>query len=223
MSISVTWPTGVIYVPQSYLTNLGGGVYELDVDQFRLDLKDLEDDDQGMGWLDTHRHNTESTLSGVTYARQVEIINGYTVEFENGSYTVVCVGANHNLGDVKVVNSVSLIIGNSAGLITVRTPYAPTESHVAAALDNTTLKLSVWMERLGEVVLAPTACAVRWYDPDGTLLFSVTNSGPANAQGVFEIERTPTTLASNTPYYAEVDVTDAEGTVTTQRGVPTGP
>ena len=79
-------------------------------------MKDLEDGEPGMPFLDTHNHNTEVTLSGVTYARSVEIINGYTVTFEDGMYTVVCSGANHNIDDVKTVNQVSLIINNSAGL-----------------------------------------------------------------------------------------------------------
>ena len=117
--ITINWATKVISVPQSYLTDLGGGVYEFDVDQFRLDLKDLEDSEEGMMFPSTHNHNTTVTLSGVTYARTFEVINGYTIEFEDGSYTVKCVGANHNIGDVKVVNSVSLLIGNSAGLIQV--------------------------------------------------------------------------------------------------------
>ena len=69
----------------------------------------------------THNHSTATTLSGATYARQVEVINGYTVEFQSTGtpYQVTCVGANHNIGDVKVVNDVSLVIGNSAGLIQV--------------------------------------------------------------------------------------------------------
>lgn len=117
MAISIDWGTKVIYVPQSFLTLISGSLYELDVDEFRLALKDLEDSEDGMAFPATHNHNTSVTLSGVTYARIVEIINGYTVEFENGNYAVRCVGANHNLADVKVVNSVSLIIGNSAGLI----------------------------------------------------------------------------------------------------------
>ena len=117
MTISINWATKVISVPQADLTNLGGGKYRLDVNAFRLALKDIEDSAEGMGFPDTHRHAGEATLSGVTYARQVEIVNGYTVEFENGTYQVECVGANHNIADVKVVNSVSLIIGNSAGLI----------------------------------------------------------------------------------------------------------
>lgn len=117
MALSINWATKVITVPQADLTLISGSLYELDVDAFRLELKDIEDSEEGMAFPDTHRHNTEVTLSGVTYARTFEIINGYTVTFENGTYTVRCVGANHNLADVKNVNSVSLIIGNSAGLV----------------------------------------------------------------------------------------------------------
>lgn len=119
MAISINHATKVITVPQSFLTLVSGSLYELDVNTFRLALKDLEDDADGMALLDTHRHNTSVTLSGVVYARTLQIINGYTITFENGSYSVRCVGANHNIADVKTVNSVSLIIGNAAGLITV--------------------------------------------------------------------------------------------------------
>jgi hypothetical protein len=59
----------------------------------------------------------------VTYARTFEIINGYSLAFEDtgAAYTVRCVAANHNLADVFVPggSEVSLIIGNSAGLISV--------------------------------------------------------------------------------------------------------
>lgn len=119
MSISINWLNKVISVPKSYLTFLGGTTYQLDVDQFRLDLKDIEDSETGIVYPKTHNHNTSITLSGVTYSRSIEIINGYTIQFEDDQYTVKCIGANHNISDVKVVNQVSLIIGNSAGLITV--------------------------------------------------------------------------------------------------------
>ena len=126
MAISIDWGTKVIFVPKADLTPLGGNLYELDVNDFRLELKDIEDSVEGMAHPDTHRHNTEVTLAGVTYARSIEIINGYTVEFEDdgtpaGHYVVSCVGANHNLADVKVANGTSLIIGNSAGLIVSET------------------------------------------------------------------------------------------------------
>lgn len=120
MAITIDWGPRIINVPQADLTLISGTLYELDVDVFRLTLKDLEDDEAGAVFPDTHRHNTEVTLSGVTYARTVEIINGYTVSFQNTGtpYTVSCVGANHNIGDVTNFDGgMSLLIGNSAGLI----------------------------------------------------------------------------------------------------------
>lgn len=119
MATSIHWPTKVINVLQSDLTLVSGTLYELDVNALRLELKDLEDSEAGMPYPTTHNHNTELTLSGVTYARSVEIINGYTLTFEDtGSpYTVRCVGANHNLADItNFTSEVSLIVGNSAGL-----------------------------------------------------------------------------------------------------------
>ena len=117
MAISVNWVTSVIFVPQSYLTLVSGSVYSLDVDQFRKDLRDLEDDIDGRPWSRTHDHNDEVSLSGVAYARIVTILTPYTVEFEDGQYSVSCLNANHNIADVKVVNQVSLIVNNAAGLV----------------------------------------------------------------------------------------------------------
>lgn len=121
MPISVDWPNKLISVPQSYLTLVGGTLYDLDTDAFRLDLRSLEDSDEGMPWPRTHRHNTEVAVAGVTFARTIEIINGYQVEFEDGQYTVRLVGSNNNIFDVEggvlVQNQVQVIPGNSAGLI----------------------------------------------------------------------------------------------------------
>jgi len=120
MIISINHLTKVIFIPKTSLTFLSGVLYELDVDAFRLALKDYEDDPDGMALIDTHRHNSIVSLGGVNYAQTFEIINGYTVEFEDGQYAVNCTGANHNLADVKVPNQVSLIVGNSAGLVVVQ-------------------------------------------------------------------------------------------------------
>lgn len=127
MALSVNWATKVILVPQADLTFLGGTLYELDVDAFRLELKEIEASEEGLPFLDTHRHNTEVVLSGDIYARIIEIINGYTVEFEDGQYVVKCVGANHNLADVKVPNQVSIVVGNSSGLIRAQIDSMETE------------------------------------------------------------------------------------------------
>lgn len=116
MAISINWGTKVISVPKADLTLISGTLYELDTDWFRLQLKDLEDSDPGMAYLDTHIHKTESVLSGVTYARIFEIINGYTVTFEDGNYAVNLVGTNNNILDVTNRNQVGVGSGNSAGL-----------------------------------------------------------------------------------------------------------
>lgn len=116
MAISVDWPSKVINIPQADLTSLGGGVYELDLNELRLTLKDLEDG-EGMTFPDTHRHNTEVSVGGVTLARVIEFINGYTITFEDGQYAVNLVGANSNVSDVVNVNQVSVRSANSAGLV----------------------------------------------------------------------------------------------------------
>lgn len=119
MSISIDWGTKVIYIPKADMALVQSSPYEireLDLDAFRLVLKDLEDNDEGMTFPDTHRHNTTVTLAGITLARVVELINGYTVTFEDGQYAVNAVGANCNLADVLNLNQVSLRTFNSAGL-----------------------------------------------------------------------------------------------------------
>jgi len=120
MAISIDWGTKVISVPKADLTlvqTTPTEIREMNLNWFRLKLKDLEDSEDGMAFLDTHRHFTEVELGGITYARVIEIINGYTVTFEDGQYAVNLVGANSNVGDVVNVNQVSIRSANAAGLI----------------------------------------------------------------------------------------------------------
>lgn len=120
MSVTVTWATKVINVPKSYLTLIQAApteIYEMNLNQFHLTLKELEATEEGQVFVDTHRHNTEVELGGITYARVIEIINGYTVTFEDDQYAVNLVGANSNVGDVVNVNQVSVRSYNAAGLI----------------------------------------------------------------------------------------------------------
>lgn len=119
MTISIDWPTRVITVHQVDLVLVGGSLYELDLDVFRLALKSLEDSEDGMFFPYTHDHNAAVSVGGVTLAQVVILVNGYTVTFEDGQYAVRLVGANSNLGDVVNVNQVSVRSQNSAGLITV--------------------------------------------------------------------------------------------------------
>jgi len=122
MALSIDWGTRVITVPKADLTVIQltpSEIYELNLNTFRLWLKDIEDDEVGMPHPDTHRHNTEVTIGGLTYARTIEMINGYTVTFEDGQYAVNLVGANSNVADVTNVNQVSIRPQNSAGLINI--------------------------------------------------------------------------------------------------------
>jgi len=122
MATSIDWGTKIISVLQADLSDLGGGIYELDLNTFRLSLKDLEDDEDGIIFPKTHNHNPPVTVGGVTIARVVEIINGYTITFEDGQYAVNLTGANSNIPDVTNVNQVSIRPFNTAGLISVDTP-----------------------------------------------------------------------------------------------------
>jgi len=116
--LTITWATKVINVAKTYLTATANPTsFNLDTDTFRLDLKDLEDDEEGIVYLDTHQHNTEVPLGGIIYARVIEIINGYTITFEDGQYAINLFGSNNNIGDVVNLNQVSVRTNNSAGLI----------------------------------------------------------------------------------------------------------
>lgn len=131
MPISIDWGTHVISVPKSYLTLSSGTIYTIDTEQFRLDLKALEETFYGMAHLKTHLHNTTVTIAGVTYARAIQILAPYTVEFEDGQYTVILEGSNNNIFDVQngilVQNQVQLIPTNSAGLQVVTQGSGVTE------------------------------------------------------------------------------------------------
>lgn len=119
--VSVDWATKVITVDQSGLTGpiqtTPIEVYQLDLDDFRLQLKNLEDDALGIPHVDTHQHNPPVTISGVTLGRVVEVINDYTVTFlPDAPWAVDIIGGNSNVSDRMNPNNVSIRAANSAGL-----------------------------------------------------------------------------------------------------------
>jgi len=119
MAISIDWPTKVITVNKADMILLQSTpveIYQLNLNSFHQILRDLEDDVEGMVFDTTHKYIDPISVGGVVLARVVEIINGYTVTFENGTYRVNLAGANTNLADVTNVNNVSVSSSNSAGL-----------------------------------------------------------------------------------------------------------
>jgi hypothetical protein len=120
MPITIDWGTKVISIPRAdmgLLQTVPTEIRELDLNSFRLTLKDLEDDPLGMAADTTHNHVAPIGIGGVTLARVVELINGFTVTFEDGQYAVNLNGANTNLADKVNVNQVSVRSSNSAGLV----------------------------------------------------------------------------------------------------------
>ena len=122
MPVSIDWPTRVINVPQDFLTPLGGANYQLDTESFRYAVLGLLDDAVGMAYPDVFNRNAPVTLGGIQYAQTIEIINGYTVTFEEKvtPYKVFLAGSNNNILDVTNLGTVSVAPNNSAGLITMR-------------------------------------------------------------------------------------------------------
>lgn len=117
MALSINPLTHVITIPRADLTPPTGSSAELNVNTFRLALKDWEDGSEGMVQPKTHNHNTEVTLGTLTLVRVVEIIAPYTITFQDGQYAVNLVGANNNIADKVNLNQVSVRSNNSAGMI----------------------------------------------------------------------------------------------------------
>ncbi len=120
MAVYIDWGNKIIHVPKSdtvLVQSTPTEIRQLDVDVFRLLLKDLEDSSEGIAFPTTHSHTAPISVGGVSLARVIEFINGYSITFENGQYAINLIGANTNLGDVVNVNQVSIRSSNSAGLV----------------------------------------------------------------------------------------------------------
>jgi hypothetical protein len=109
----------VINVPRADMTLVSSSpteIRQLNIDDFRATLGDLQDDAEGMVFPTAFVHTAPLTVAGVTLARVVEILDPYVIEFEDGQYNVNIVGGNSNLSDVTIKNQVGLNTANSAGL-----------------------------------------------------------------------------------------------------------
>lgn len=138
MALSIDPVTFIISVPKADLTLIQSSPFEvrqLDLNAFRLELRAYEDDEGGMYLLKTHDHNTEVTLSGLTFARVIEILPPYTITFEDGQYAVNLVNANSNVSDKVNVNQVSVRSANSAGLVAATSTVTTTDvTNIASAV-----------------------------------------------------------------------------------------
>ena len=119
MAITLNHDTLVFTVPQADLTLVSGNEYELNTEtKLRADINALMDNEDEIVQPTPISHNTEVTIAGITYARTIEFINGYTITFstEASPYRVNLVGSNNNVTDVLNLTDASVIPSNSAGL-----------------------------------------------------------------------------------------------------------
>ena len=127
MAITPDWATKTFSVPQGDLTLVSGTLYEMNTESyFRSNINSLMAGEDGIVFEDSISHNTEVTVAGTTFARTIEMINGYSLTFTpNSQWSVRYTGSNNNLFDIKSgilnQNQVQVIPANSAGLQTVTT------------------------------------------------------------------------------------------------------
>lgn len=148
MAITVDWSTLTFFVPQADLDFVSGTLYELDTEAgFRQEINALMASEEGIVFEDPIQHFTEYTVAGVTYARAIQIINGYNLTFTpDTQWSARLSGSNNNLFDVENgilnQNQVQVIANNSAGLISVGTSgLTAAESAALTAIALRTLEL----------------------------------------------------------------------------------
>jgi hypothetical protein len=120
MAISIDYNTLIITVPSTDMTLIDAGppiIREININEFKKELSALQATEEGMPFDTAYTNTAPVTIGGITLARVIEIINNYTIEFEDGQYTVNVTGGNSNFSDVKVQNQVSVNTFNSAGLV----------------------------------------------------------------------------------------------------------
>ena len=118
--MNVDWANRIVYVYKSDMIQVQSvptEIWNLDIESFRANLHLAQESKDGIPFPSIFSHNTEVQLGGILLARVLEIINNYTITFEDGQYAVNLINANSNIGDRVNVNQVSVRSSNSAGLV----------------------------------------------------------------------------------------------------------
>lgn len=123
MALSFDYLNKIISVPQSDLTFVSGTFYTMDTNWFKNQLLAEMGSENGIWSDDMYVHNTQvGPIAGTTFARTIQIINGWKVQFTpDTQWTVQLEGSNNDIwsvGDgILVQNQVQVIPTNSAGLV----------------------------------------------------------------------------------------------------------
>ena len=118
--IEILWDTFTIFVPREALTLVQSNpieVRELSITDFHESLRDIEDRFDGIVFPTTHNYVGPISISGVSLAQSMIILDPYTVTFEDGEWAVNITGGNSNIADRVNINNVGVRTANSAGLV----------------------------------------------------------------------------------------------------------
>jgi len=113
MPLQLDWSIKVITVPQSELTFVSGTHYTITVEYWWQLLREANWTEAGI--TEDTMYNSIAPTSSTP--RIVEVINGYTAQFENGLYSVEFINGNTNFRDVEIKNTVSVGTNNTTGFI----------------------------------------------------------------------------------------------------------
>jgi len=138
MALSLNAGTRVITVPKADLTFVSGTLYTLNTESFRLEMNALIASANYIWLPDYAIRNAPVTVSGTTFAQTLEMINNFSVTFDDSGgtdqYSVQLEGSNNNLFDIQsgVLNQnlIQVIPTNSAGLIQIQVGSGVTPSDV---------------------------------------------------------------------------------------------
>jgi hypothetical protein len=112
----------IINVPKSDTTFIdfdpinGRERRSMDINSFRLQLDDWNDDPENAWAPDTHVNTVPNDIGSIVLGRALTITNDYRVQFEDGQYSVSLLGANSNISSFTIVNGVLPIPNNTVGL-----------------------------------------------------------------------------------------------------------
>lgn len=140
MAITIDWATYTINIPRADMLLLQTNpieVRQLDLTTFHETLRDIEDDPAGMPQPVTHNYSGPTSISGVILAQVIEILDPYTITFEDGQYAVNVVGGNSNVADKVNINNVGVRTANSAGLQDLTSLQAASFAGGSVAVDIT--------------------------------------------------------------------------------------
>ena len=194
--LTVDWPNKVIFIPKSYLSpGANPSAFLLDINNLHLDLRHLEET-QGMAYPQTHEHNTAVEISGVNIARVVRIINGYSVTFEEGAYSVNLSGGNSNISDVANFNTVRVNSNNTAGLQVVETRAPLSDVQNDALIGAFTLVQLLRKYESNKTKINEADNTLTVFDDDGATVIQEFDLRDRNGNGSIEeiFERIPRAL-----------------------------